>query len=143
MDWYLKVLKEYVNFSGRARRKEFWMFALFHTIFIFMLYFLLFYSFGFDLNNDSNPNPSGVIIIGLLILVYILGTFLPSLAVTVRRLHDTGKSGWWYCISFVPYIGWLALMILLCFEGDNGPNPWGNNPKGIGNDTLIDKIGTE
>jgi uncharacterized membrane protein YhaH (DUF805 family) len=142
MDWYLKVLRNYVTFTGRARRKEFWMFTLFHFLFLFLLIFLLIYSTDNFFNDDyysesEEPN----LIIALLLIFYVLGTFLPSVAVTVRRLHDIGKSGFWYFISLVPYIGSFVLLILTCMDSQPRPNQWGENPKGIGNDRLIDQIG--
>lgn len=149
MDWYLKVLKEYAKFTGRARRKEFWMFTLFHSIFIILLAILLSFTSAntnsYDYETDSystGDNTSFYITAGLLV-VYILATFLPTVALTVRRLHDTGKSGWWYFISFIPYIGSFILLIMVCMEGEAKTNNWGHNPKGINNDSSIDQIGVE
>ncbi|MCL4158565.1 UNVERIFIED_CONTAM: hypothetical protein GTU68_032230 [Idotea baltica] len=128
MDWYLKVLKQYADFRGRARRKEYWMFTLIHLCIFFVLAFLTVF-----LTNDFNG------IIG----IYFIATFIPFLAVTARRLHDIGKSGWWYLINFVPYIGGFVILIFTCMDGNIGVNQWGENPKGIGNDNDISKIGTE
>ena len=138
MDWYLKVLKQYADFSGRARRKEYWMFFLFHLIFVFALTFLMVFSSG-GIDSGEEPN---FILLGLL-GIYIIGTFIPTVAVTVRRLHDTGKSGWWYLINFIPYIGGFVIFIFTCMDGNNGTNKWGENPKGIGNDSAINQIGKE
>ena len=138
MNWYLKVLKQYADFKGRARRKEFWMFTLVHFIIVFLLAFLMGFSSG---GFDEGGEPS-VIAISLLI-IYALGTIIPTLAVTVRRLHDIGKSGTWYFISFIPYIGSFWLLILMCMDGKSGRNKWGENPKGIGNDSAINEIGKE
>ncbi|ARV14180.1 DUF805 domain-containing protein [Polaribacter sp. SA4-12] len=134
MNWYLKVLKQYADFSGRARRQEYWMFTLFHVIIIFILAFAsaLFAS-------SEDPGYSVFIILG----IYILATFLPFLALSVRRLHDVGKSGWFYLINFVPYIGGFILLIFACMDGENKPNKWGENPKGTGNDIAINQIGRE
>ncbi|MCX7548118.1 DUF805 domain-containing protein [Xanthomarina sp. F1114] len=135
MNWYLKVIKEhYADFSGRARRTEYWMFILFQIIFAIVA-LILDGVLGMSLSSD--------LAYGWIYLIYILATFLPSLAVTVRRLHDIGKSGWWYFISIVPLIGSIWLLVLLCSDSEPGPNKWGNNPKEIGNDSLIDSIGTE
>lgn len=143
MDWYLKVLKNYATFSGRARRKEFWMFSLFHYTFIALLVILLVNSSEttYDEYGYSSDVPN-MFIIDILI-IYVLATFIPTLAVTVRRLHDIGKSGWWYLITCVPYIGSFILLIFTCMDSEAKPNQWGENPKGIGNDNLIDAIGTE
>jgi uncharacterized membrane protein YhaH (DUF805 family) len=116
MEWYLKVVKEnYANFNGRARRKEFWMFVLFNIIFSIVTWTV-----------DA--------ILGTYIVfstIYGLAILIPSLAVTVRRLHDIGKSGLWIFIEFIPFIGWIWLLILLAQEGIPGPNEYGPNPKDI------------
>ncbi|MEF2966993.1 DUF805 domain-containing protein [Paenibacillus sp. M1] len=113
MDWYLKVLKNYVGFEGRARRKEYWMFVLFNFIISFILGFV-----------------SGLIGIGnILGYLYSLAVLLPSLAVLFRRLHDTGKSGWWVLISLIPVVGTIILLVFTCLDGDEGINKYGPNPK--------------
>ncbi|MEJ9225470.1 MULTISPECIES: DUF805 domain-containing protein [Priestia] len=101
MYWYIKVLKNYATFRGRATRTEYWMFTLFAYIFTLVLYALVFID-------------SIALLVSILILLYGVAMILPSLAVTVRRLHDTGRSGWWYLINFVPVIGGIWLLILLC-----------------------------
>ena len=70
-------------------------------------------------------------------------TFIPGLAVAVRRLHDVGKSGWWYLIVFIPCVGFIWLLVLFVTDSEHGPNKWGDNPKGKGNHSSIDDIGTE
>ncbi|MBN2638749.1 MAG: DUF805 domain-containing protein [Bacteroidales bacterium] len=113
MNWYLKVLKQYADFNGRARRTEYWMFVLFNLIFSLVASFL-----------DS--------IFGSYVIVailYALVLLVPSLAVTVRRLHDTGKSGWMILVSLIPVVGAIWLIILLLTEGVAGNNQYGNNPK--------------
>ncbi|MDC7721569.1 DUF805 domain-containing protein [Priestia megaterium] len=101
MYWYIKALKNYAAFQGRATRTEYWMFTLFSYIFMLVLYALVFID-------------SIALLVSILILLYGAAMILPSLAVTVRRLHDTGRSGWWYLINFVPVIGGIWLLILLC-----------------------------
>ena len=127
MEWYLKVLKNYAEFTGRARRKEFWMFTLIHLI---ITYGLIIVGGVFELGFVS-------IIAG----IYIIGTIVPNLAVSVRRLHDTGKSGWWILISFVPFIGGIWFLVLAATEGDSGANAYGPDPKG--SDAGINEIGLE
>jgi uncharacterized membrane protein YhaH (DUF805 family) len=130
MNWYLKVLKEhYLDFSGRARRKEYWMFTLVNLIISWSLGLL---DFIF-----------GTTFFSLISVVYSLLVFIPILAVAVRRLHDVGKSGWYYLLIFIPIIGWIWLLVLLVTEGESNSNEWGENPKGIGNDNLINQIGVE
>lgn len=121
MEWYLKVVRDnYANFEGRARRKEYWMFALINTIIIIPLYI-----FSIYLIAEHNS------FIGIIIYcIYSLAILIPSLAVLVRRLHDIGKSGWMMLISFIPVIGGIWLLVLLVMDGDNGSNIYGPNPKG-------------
>lgn len=114
MQWYLSVLKNYVGFSGRARRKEYWMFILINAI------------VGAIINVIQ-------LILGLelpyLSMLYLLATFLPVLALAIRRLHDTDRSGAWALLFFVPFIGWLVLLVFFCTEGTSGSNRYGNDPK--------------
>ncbi|WP_439131040.1 DUF805 domain-containing protein [Polaribacter sp.] len=131
MNWYLKVLKQYFDFSGRARRKEYWMYLLFHFIFTMATIFL-------DTLLATEMNE-----VGFFYLIYIVLNIIPGIAVSIRRLHDLGKSGAMLLINLIPFIGPIWFLILTCMEGQSKPNRWGNNPKGIGNDTLINQIGTE
>ncbi|WP_270181326.1 DUF805 domain-containing protein [Alkalihalobacillus sp. CinArs1] len=112
MSWYLKVLKDYVNFKGRARRKEYWMFFLVHVIICVLLSWI------------QTAADMGV----ALTSIYTLAVFLPSLAVTVRRLHDTGKSGWWVLISLIPIIGSIILIVFLVLDSED-ENKYGSSPK--------------
>ena len=119
MDWYLEALKKYAVFEGRSRRKEYWFFSLFNAIFSVVLVIadLLFGTSG------------GAFSPGLLSGLYTLGVFLPALAVLVRRLHDTNRSGWWVLISFLPLIGVLVLLFFSLQEGQPGENQYGISPK--------------
>lgn len=129
MNWYLKVLREYFNFDGRARRKEYWMFILFNIIISWGLQGLS-YALG----------SSGLY---FLALIYGLLVMIPGLAVTVRRLHDAGYSGWYVLVLLIPIIGAIWLIVLTCLDSEDGVNKWGENPKGIGNDSTINQIGRE
>ncbi len=132
MNWYLKVLKEhYLDFKGRARRQEYWMFILINTI-ISIVLAVLDQTIGLTYGGN-----------GILGTVYGLIVLLPALGVTVRRLHDAGKSGWYYLLILLPIIGWIWLIVLFCKDSEHGANKWGNNPKEIGNDVAIESIGTE
>ncbi|MFC5799867.1 DUF805 domain-containing protein [Streptomyces formicae] len=113
MNWYLEVLKKYAVFSGRARRKEYWMFTLFHVIALIVLMIV-------DFAAGTTP-----LIYGL----YALATFLPSLGVTVRRLHDTDRSGWFIFIGAIPLVGFIILLVFLAGEGKPAENKHGANPK--------------
>ena len=130
MEIYLKVIKEnYVNFNGRARRKEFWMFQLF-LIIIATICIVLDNILGTVLTVDAGPVGLGLIVLPYGWLYFLCGIFhfLPALSVLVRRLHDVGKSGWWYFIGLIPIVNFWLLYIL-CKDGDNAENSYGNNPK--------------
>ena len=113
MSWYLEVLKKYAVFEGRARRKEFWMFILFNFIFTIVAAIL-----------DGIIGSPGIIY-----LLYCLAVLLPSLAVSVRRLHDIDKSGWWLLIGFVPLIGGIVLIVFYVMDSTPGENRFGPSPK--------------
>lgn len=119
MNWYLKVLKQYADFSGRARRKEYWMFVLFNLIFGILVMVL--------------DNIFGIAITGIgygpLYGIYTLLLFIPSLAVSVRRLHDVGKSGWMLLIALIPLIGAIWLIVLMVTDSNQGDNQYGVYPK--------------
>ena len=130
MEIYFRVLKEnYVNFSGRARRKEFWMFQLF-LIIITTICIILDNILGTVVAMDFGP--FGLIVLPFGWLYFLCGIFhfLPSLSLVVRRLHDVGKSGSWCLIGLIAIIGGLILIVFLCSEGDKNENKWGLNPKG-------------
>lgn len=113
MNWYLEVLKKYAVFNGRARRKEYWMFVLFNVIIGFVL--------GFIEGLFGGP--------GIIGLLYSLAVLIPGIAVAVRRLHDTGRSGWWFLIAFVPIIGAIVLLVFMVQDSEPGQNQYGVNPK--------------
>ncbi|MEZ4791944.1 MAG: DUF805 domain-containing protein [Gelidibacter sp.] len=132
MKWYLKVVRDnYANFQGRARREEYWMFVLFNMLIIIGI---VLFSFMLAKLTDMPA------FIGLY-FIYILGIIIPSLAVAVRRLHDTNKSGWFYLIALIPFIGSIWLLVLFVTEGDKGPNQYGPDPKAP-SDKDINEIGT-
>jgi uncharacterized membrane protein YhaH (DUF805 family) len=121
-EWFLNVFNnKYADFWGRARRKEFWIFNLFQTIILAGLTVL--------------EMIGGLIDGGLAFLffgIYLLAFFAlltPSLAVLVRRLHDTGRSGWFIFIVLIPFVGFIILLIFLCLDSQPGENQYGLNPK--------------
>ncbi len=116
MNYYLSVLKKYAVFSGRSRRAEYWYFLLFNFIIAFILAIISF------VVGDN---------FGILGLLYGLAVFLPGLGVSVRRLHDIGKSGWMLLVSLIPLIGTIWLLILMVTDSNPGDNKYGPNPKGI------------
>ena len=119
MNWYLEVLKKYAVFSGRARRKEYWFFVLFNLIISLVLTFI---DSGLGTLNEETGY-------GLLSGVYSLAVLIPSLAVAVRRLHDTGRTGWWLLIGLIPLIGLIVLLIFFVQDSKPGDNEYGPNPK--------------
>ncbi|MDP4096326.1 DUF805 domain-containing protein [Paenibacillus sp. P96] len=113
MNWYVSVLKNYVGFQGRARREEYWMFVLVNfgvTVVLSLLQAL----FGID---------------QVLTSIYGLAVFLPTLAVGARRLHDTGRSGWWLLLNLIPLVGTIILIVFLVQDSQFGNNRYGANPK--------------
>lgn len=113
LGWYLKVLKNYVGFQGRARRKEYWMFVLVNVIISIAISIL-----------DSIANLSSV-----LSIIYSLAVLLPTLAVGVRRLHDTGRSGWAILLGLIPLVGPIILIVFMSQDSQENDNQYGPNPK--------------
>jgi uncharacterized membrane protein YhaH (DUF805 family) len=129
MSWYIKVLKQYVDFSGRARRTEYWMFTLFNLI-ISVVLGVVDRALGFGSFTGSASGGVGFSAsLGLLGGLYALAVLLPSLGVAVRRLHDTDRSGWWLLIALIPLIGGIVLLVFFVLEGTRGPNRHGPDPK--------------
>ena len=124
MEWYLRVMRDnYANFSGRARRREYWMYVLVQSIIMIGLMILdSVLGLDFELQGISLGY-------GYLYLIGLIVHFIPSLAVLVRRLHDVGKSGWFYFIFLIPIIGIIWLLVLYCTEGQKEDNKWGPDPK--------------
>ena len=113
MSWFIKVLKNYAVFSGRAQRTEYWMFTLFY----FIIYAVLFAVEAFTLGTPFAA------------LLFALAVLIPYLAVTIRRLHDTNRSGWWILIALVPAIGGIVLLVFMVLDSDPDENRFGPNPK--------------
>ncbi len=111
--WKQVVLERYAQFDGRARRAEFWWFTLANLIAVVVLIVLA----------------AAIKILIVLYVIYLLALIVPSLAVGIRRLHDTGKSGWWYLIVLVPFVGGLILLVLMCIDSTRGTNQWGTSEK--------------
>ena len=126
MSWYLEVLKKYAVFDGRARRKEYWMFFLINILVSVVLIAIDNLIGTFSLQTGA----------GLLQGLYSLAVLLPSLAVTVRRLHDTGRTGWWILIGLVPVIGGIVLLIFMVLDSEPGANEYGPNPKEVAGYSL-------
>jgi uncharacterized membrane protein YhaH (DUF805 family) len=116
MSWFIAALKKYAVFSGRARRKEYWMFALFAgLIYVVLLAIVL----------AAHASPALIGVLGFVELAFLL----PGWGVTVRRLHDTGRSGWWILFGIVPLVGAITLLVFYCTDSQAGANKYGPNPK--------------
>ncbi len=113
MDYFIGALKKYADFSGRARRTEFWMYSLFYMIFYVALSIV-----------DSFLG------MGLLTSIFALGMLIPTLSIGARRLHDTGRSGWWQLIGIVPLIGAIVLIVFFV-QDSHDENSYGSNPKAV------------
>ncbi len=113
MHWYLEVLRQYADFGGRSRRTEFWTFMLFHLIILLVLRII-----------DGLTGTSG-----LISSIYVLGLLVPMIAVSVRRLHDTDRSGWWLLAVFFPFLGVIVLLLFMAQESDAKSNEYGPSPK--------------
>ena len=138
IDWYKKVVFEnYANFTGRARRSEYWYYTLCNVIISLIMYVLIIIAVAIGSDGES-PGILFYLLYGIL-MIYVLATFLPTLAVVVRRLHDTGKSGWYYLIGLIPLVGGILLIIALVTDSQPGSNQWGPNPKE--GDNFIDELG--
>ena len=120
MSWYLQALKKYAVFGGRSRRMEYWYFVLFNIIVSIVLGVI-------DGLLGTSGSYAGA---GLLSGIYGLAVLIPSLAVTVRRLHDTDRTGWWILIALVPLIGVIVLLVFALLDSTPGSNRYGPNPKG-------------
>lgn len=119
MNYYLMALKKYAVFSGRAQRAEYWYFVLFNMLISFVFNLLVLF--------DVNAN-----IVFVLSILFVLVIFIPSIAVLVRRLHDTNHSGWWFFINLIPVVGMIVLIVFLATDSDSADNQYGQNPKGMG-----------
>ncbi len=137
MHWLIDPIRyHYADFSGRTSRKEFWMFQLMMLL-IVVVFFTLLTVFGIGLASSGTENSSGTLFFALWfipIALFMLAIIVPSIAIAVRRLHDIGRSGWWYLISFVPWVGGIIIIVLECLPSQKGTNKWGANPYGIESD---------
>lgn len=149
MEWMLLPLKRYAEFSGRSRRMEYWMFTLF-TVIVYIVLAMVMLGGGLDLEalaSDSVPEGPGVLfwVGGGLFVIFVLAIIIPSIAVTIRRLHDRDMSGWWYLgaivAGLIPYVGFiasLAFLVLMFLPGTVGPNRFGDDPKSANNASVFE-----
>ena len=122
MNYFIDCLtKKYACFSGRARRQEYWLFVLFNFIASTILKFIA----------GALISMTGLAVLAIIPLLYSLAVLIPGFAVLFRRLHDTGRSGWWWLIAFIPLIGIIVLIVFCCLDSQPGENQYGPNPKGL------------
>jgi uncharacterized membrane protein YhaH (DUF805 family) len=119
MNWYIKVLQNYFNFNGRARRKEYWFFMLFNVIFAIVAAVI----------DNVLGIASAELGYGPIYGLYALATFIPGIAVSIRRLHDIGKSGWYFLLGIIPCVGGIILLVFALTPGDPYDNEYGPDPK--------------
>ncbi|KEQ52592.1 DUF805 domain-containing protein [Sphingobium chlorophenolicum] len=126
MEYMFLPLKRYADFSGRSRRKEYWMFLLGYVLLMMVTAILAAVVAAAASTRFTGPF---FLLFGLL----TLGLLIPSLAVQVRRFHDQDKSGWFWLLNFVPYVGGIIVLVFMCLEGTKGPNRFGPDPKEVEN----------
>jgi uncharacterized membrane protein YhaH (DUF805 family) len=126
MEYMIMPLKRYADFSGRSRRKEYWMFVLFQMLLLVPLILIAALLGG---TSDDPANPFGSVAMLIVVAVYFLVFLIPGIAVQVRRFHDQDKSGWFILLGFIPYVGGIILFVFMCLEGTRGPNRFGPDPK--------------
>lgn len=133
MNWYLEAFRNYADFSGRARRKEYWMFMLFHIIIVFLFLIpIIGIMVSAEMNGGSIEESPLFIAMCVLAGIYYLATLIPTYSISCRRLHDVGMSGWWILTGNIPYVGvffGIFLLVKYCTDGDMGENQFGMNPK--------------
>ena len=120
MGWFVLALKKYAVFRGRSRRREYWFFALFSLLLLLLVLTFIATATG---TFDSSTG------VGLLSGIFYLAIFVPSIAVSVRRLHDIDRTGWWVLLGFVPLVGTTVLLTFAVLDGTPGSNRFGPNPK--------------
>ena len=118
MNYYSICLSKFADFSGRARRREYWTFALVNCLIALLLLIL-----GLAFGEDSPAS-------NIMVTIFYLIMLVPNLSVSVRRLHDIGKSGWWLFIGLIPLVGSLLLLVWSLMDSEPGENQYGENPKG-------------
>ncbi|MEC3912329.1 DUF805 domain-containing protein [Sphingobium sp. CR2-8] len=125
MEYMLLPLRRYADFSGRSRRKEYWMFFLGYMLAAIALGIVGVILGGFPSGQASGG--ASLMVILLLVLVAVL--IIPSFAVQVRRFHDQNRSGWFVLLNFVPYVGGIIVLVFMCLDGTRGENRFGPDPK--------------
>lgn len=127
--------KRYFDFSGRSQRKEYWMFTLLWVL-VLIVFVATMIASAAGLDRNEPPGPAFWIALSALGL-FLVGSFIPSISVTVRRFHDQDLSGWMYLLGFIPSVGGLVIIVFMCIEGTKGDNRFGHDPKGKGDADIF------
>jgi len=132
MDWMFLPYKRYFDFSGRSRRKEYWMFALLWAIVYAVFYVYVFATMpsAEAIQAGAAVGAAGLGVAGIVLTIFALGSLIPAIAVQVRRFHDQDKSGWFVLLNLIPLLGGLIVLVMMCLEGTRGPNRYGPDPLG-------------
>lgn len=127
-EYFIDTVKnKYADFNGRATRSEYWYFVLFYFIISFVVRIVDIYLVNPQLNLTPEAAMQGTVLTG----IFTLALLLPQIGVSIRRLHDTGRSGWWYLLILIPILGWLVLIYFYTIDSQSGTNAYGPNPKGV------------
>ena len=131
MGWMILPYKRYADFTGRSRRLEYWMFTLFYWLVLIVLAFAFVAASGpfADAAGEAGSGTASVVFV-IVLMVFVLGSFIPGLAVQVRRFHDQDLSGWLVLLNLIPYLGAFIVLIMMCLDGTKGENSYGPDPKG-------------
>ena len=140
MEWMILPYKRYFDFSGRSQRKEYWLFTLLWVLVLFAFGALMLAGIPWGQIQAGKPSPVPGPLLwvgGALIGLFVLGSIIPSIAVTVRRFHDQNLSGWFYLLGFIPSVGGIVIIVFMCLDGTTGDNRFGSDPKERGLDNIF------
>ncbi len=129
---YKSMFKKYAQFNGRSRRSEYWFASLANYILVMIVYAIMYIPMMVDIVNYGEPSATtaGIMgIVGLFLMVYAFAILVPSLALSVRRLHDTGRSGWCLLLGLIPFVGGIIVFVFSVLDSQPGTNKYGPNPK--------------
>ena len=128
MEWMILPYKRYADFRGRSCRKEYWMFSLLWLVVLIVGLVLAIAAVDAQPKGSSDDLEAAAIVCFVLLSVFFIASIIPSIAVTVRRFHDQGHSGWFYLFGLIPSIGGIIIIVFMCIEGTRGPNQFGADP---------------
>lgn len=130
---YCSMFKKYAQFNGRSRRSEYWYATLANAIIVFLIYFIMTPSI-MEIIKTGTVSDSEALALGgasIIMTLYLMATIVPGIALGVRRLHDTGRSGWYMLLVLIPYIGSIILVVFMAQDGQHCVNQYGTDPKSL------------